>query len=73
MIILLLKSELKDREFYPIWRRRNRVRLVDVAKYCNCSISLISQWENDLIEINDETVKKYDKFIQEFGAESNQI
>ena len=55
----------QGREGYQVWRKRHRIRLIDVAKYCNCSISLISQWENNLINISDKHVANYNKFIQE--------
>lgn len=54
---------IKEREQYTIWRRRNRVRICDVAKYCQCSISYISMWENGIININDEILSKYNHFI----------
>jgi len=57
---------IQGREPYQLWRKRNRVRLIDVAKYCGCSVSAISQWENNLINISDELVENYNKFIKEF-------
>jgi len=56
----------QGREPYQLWRKRHRIRLIDIAKYCGCSISLISQWENNLINISDKHVENYNKFIQEF-------
>ena len=60
------KIKLKKREEYTLWRRRNRVRLIDVAEYCGVSISLISLWENGKQGISPETLKNYDKYVAEF-------
>jgi transcriptional regulator with XRE-family HTH domain len=60
------KIKLKKREEYTLWRRRNRVRLIDVAEYCGVSISLISLWENGKQGISPETLKNYDEYIAEF-------
>ncbi|HBQ25716.1 MAG TPA: hypothetical protein DD791_04930 [Syntrophomonas sp.] len=57
---------LKEREQYQIWRKRNRVRLVDVAKYCGCAISTISQWENNQTNMSDELIEYYNEFIEKF-------
>lgn len=34
----------KNEEFH-LWRRRNKIKLKDVAEYCHCAVSLLSQWE----------------------------
>lgn len=59
-------EDIKEREEYTLWRRRNRVRLVDIAEYCGVSIPLISMWENGKVGISQETLKKYDEYIAEF-------
>lgn len=59
-------NDLREREQYSIWRRRNRVRLVDISRYCGCSISTISQWENSQINVNDKIIQAYDEFIKLF-------
>ena len=60
------KIKLKKREEYTLWRRRNRVRLVDIAEYCGISISYISMWENGKRYIEPSIIKKYDEYITEF-------
>lgn len=59
-------SSLEGRERYMVWRKRHRVRLVDIAKYCGCFISAISQWENNQINLSDQLLAKYNEFIREF-------
>lgn len=59
-------QNLKEREHYQIWRKRNRVRLIDVSIYCECSESLISRWENGKVNIDDSVLKKYNDFITHF-------
>lgn len=61
-------NNIKEREQYTIWRRRNRIRLSDVANYCQCSISYISMWENGIININDEILTKYNHFINNYES-----
>lgn len=61
-----LIQNLKDREQYQIWRKRHRVRLIDVAKYCGCCASTISQWENNQTNMSDELIDYYDEFIEKF-------
>lgn len=67
---LLAINKIQDRELYQLWRKRNRVRLIDISKYCGCTPSALSQWENNLINISDELVSKYNRFIQEFENRS---
>ncbi len=59
-------NNLTEREQYQIWRKRNRIRLVDIAKYCGCCVSTISQWENGQINISIELLAGYNKFIEQF-------
>lgn len=60
-------EEFKSREQYTIFRRRNKVRLIDVAEYIGCSISLLSKWERELVNISDDKVNLYNKFIKTFS------
>ena len=64
-------NELMDFEQYRIWRQRNRVRLIDVAKYCNCSVSNLSQWETGSTNLSDELKRKYTEFIYHFKKRRN--
>lgn len=59
----MIISYVKDREEYILWRKRNRVRLIDVARYSNCSIALLSLWENGKANISDGVLEKYNEYI----------
>ena len=59
-------NTIRKHEEYTLWRRRNRVRLVDVAEFAKCSYSLLSLWENGKANISDEKLQKYDEYIQLF-------
>ena len=61
-------DELKAREEYAIWRRRNRVRLLDVSKYIGVSIPVLSRWENGINGISDELLEKYNEYRVRFEA-----
>lgn len=62
----LKNINLKEREKYIIWRKRHRVRLIDIARYCGCSIASISRWENGLVIMSDEIVSKYNDYINKY-------
>ncbi|HWJ80187.1 MAG TPA: helix-turn-helix transcriptional regulator [Niallia sp.] len=49
-----------------IMRRSKGIKLRQVAEYCNCSISLISLYENQKTTMCNEKVKKYKKFIIDY-------
>lgn len=61
-----MNIDIKEREKYTLWRRRNRVRLIDVAHYCGVSVPLLSMWENGKENISPKTLEKYNEFIKEF-------
>lgn len=56
--------EVNQREFYVIWRRRNKVTLKQVADYIGCSDALICKWERGKCEISDYKLKRYNQFIE---------
>ena len=60
-------TDLNEREKYSVWRKRNRVRLLDIAEYCGCSIPLISMWENGKQNIANKILLKYDEYITLFN------
>lgn len=61
-------NNIEQREEFTLWRRRNRVRLVDIAKYCKCTIPLISMWENGKANISEEIFKKYNEYVELFNT-----
>lgn len=56
--------DLYDSEKCQIWRKRNRIRLTDIAKYCKCTASAISQFENGILDLSDEKKDKYEEYIK---------
>lgn len=54
-------------EQYTMFRRRNKVKLKDVANYIGCSISLLSRWEREEFNMSKDKVILYQKFIKEFN------
>jgi len=61
-------KDLHRGELYQIWRKRNRIRLTDIAKYCSCSASAISQFENEIIDLSPELFGKYNEFIRKYES-----
>lgn len=58
--------ELTEQEQLLLWRKRNKVPLKIVAEYIGCSQSLISRWECGLLNMADEKVSLYRKFIKKY-------
>lgn len=46
-----------------IMRKRKRLKLKEIASYINCSISLLSRFENLQVAMDKEKVRKYKDFI----------
>ena len=59
-------NDLKEREHYTVWRKRNKVKLKDVAEYLKISIPAVSRWERYEMDFFDNKQELYDKFIAEF-------
>lgn len=51
---------------YFIMRKRKRIKLSEVAEYVDCSISLLSRYENLQVAMDTAKIKKYEKFILEY-------
>lgn len=58
--------ELTEQEKFSLWRKRNKIPLKTLAEYIGCSQSLISRWECGLLNMADEKVGLYRKFIKEY-------
>lgn len=61
-----LIQSLKEHEKYKIWRKRNKLRLKDVANYCGCSVGALSLFENGELNLSEELLGYYDEFIEGF-------
>ena len=62
----MLIDKVRRHEEYALWRKRNRVRLVDIAQFVKCSYSLLSLWENGKANIDTEKLQRYNEFIRLF-------
>lgn len=54
---------MNDKDMYVLKRRKQGIRLVNIAKCIGCSPSLLSKYENDSCEISKEKVMKYKEYI----------
>ena len=54
------------RDLYIIKRRKNKIRLKELAKYIGCSISLLSRYENYDIEMSDAKEYLYKQYIDNY-------
>jgi len=61
-----LINNLKEREQFQVWRKRHRIRLIDVSEYCGCCVSTLSQFENSQTNLSDKLLAKYIEFINQF-------
>lgn len=64
---MILIPEIKEREEYQVWRKRNRVRLKDIALYCKCGLSTLSMWENGLLNVSGDIINLYNDYIKKFN------
>jgi transcriptional regulator with XRE-family HTH domain len=46
-----------------LMRRQKQIRLSDIAKYIDCSIALLSKYENNKVAMEANKVQKYKEFI----------
>lgn len=64
-------ENIKEYEQFMLWRKRKRIRLEDIATYCNCSISTISRWENGIKALPNVILAKYKEYINKFDEVKN--
>lgn len=55
---------------YYLLRRQKKIRLRQLAQYCTCSISQLSRYENNLIQLDSQKVKRYQEFITNYQVEN---
>lgn len=51
---------------YFIMRKRKRLKLSQVADYVDCSVSLLSRYENLQVSMDKKKIKKYREFIEQY-------
>lgn len=52
-----------EKQFYYNLRRNKKIRLRQIAKYVNCSISLLSRYEREDINMDEQKIEGYKGFI----------
>lgn len=57
---------MNDKEKYFMLRRKKRIKLKQIADFLNCSITLISRYENDDVNMSKEKIEGYKNFIDEY-------
>lgn len=55
---------------YFLMRKQKKIRLKEIAEYIGCSISLLSMYENNQLDIDPEKERKYVEFITNYKARS---
>ena len=60
MTIVLSETELF------IMRRNKKIKLSMLANYIDCSISLLSRYENQQVAMDKEKVRKYREYIEQY-------
>jgi transcriptional regulator with XRE-family HTH domain len=60
MTVALTETELF------IMRKRKRIKLSQVAEFVDCSISLLSRFENQQVSMDKKKIKKYREFIEQY-------
>ncbi|ERM91927.1 XRE family transcriptional regulator [Caldanaerobacter subterraneus subsp. yonseiensis KB-1] len=51
---------------YFLMRKQKKIKLREIAEYIGCSISLLSMFENNQIDMPTEKIQKYIEFIQNY-------
>ena len=56
----------QDKVKYFLMRRQKKIRLKEIAEYIGCSVSLLSIYENNQIDMDSDKERKYIEFIQNY-------
>lgn len=56
-----------EREQWMLRRKQKRIRLIQIAKFIGCSISLLSRWECNTCEISKYKLDQYKHFIETYN------
>lgn len=55
-----------DKDLLFLMRRKKKITLKQLSEACNCSVSLLSLWENDKCSMNANKIQKYKEFITQY-------
>lgn len=56
---------MDERDVYLLKRRTGNIKLIDIAQYIGCDLSLISKYERKTANMMPEKVSLYKKYIDE--------
>lgn len=51
---------------YYLMRREKKIKLKQIADYIGCSIANLSKYENNLINMSNDKVQKYQEYIKNY-------
>lgn len=51
---------------YYLMRRDKKIKLKQIANYIGCSIAHLSKFENNLVNMSDDKIRKYQDFIKNY-------
>lgn len=52
-----------NKESMFLMRRQKKIKLSQIALELNCSVALLSKYENNLVAMDNQKVSKYNQFI----------
>jgi transcriptional regulator with XRE-family HTH domain len=59
----------QEKQLYFNLRRNKKIRLKHIANYLNCSISLLSRYERENINMDERKIIGYKNFITNYTLE----
>lgn len=65
---MFITIDENDGMYYQVWRKKNRVRLFEVAQYLGVTLQYVSMFENNYVKWDQHLVGKYKQFIKEFES-----
>lgn len=60
---------MTEREYWMLKRKQKRIRLIQIANYIGCSLSLLSRWECNTCEVSKYKLDKYKHFIETYKSD----
>lgn len=58
--------QLTEKEQYILLRKRKKIKLRQIAEYLDCSMMLISLYENDKSGMAENKVTRYKEYIEKY-------
>jgi len=64
--MIMNQAPLSMRESFTFFRRRNKIKLKEIAEYIGCGVPILSEFERGSANLSSEKLKLYKQFIDEF-------